>query len=85
MPEHAKASDAHRNLSSLKWVSTAGVCGFLFTAVCIMIRGSQIVADRGATRFQDVSLFFLDFKALFAIPIIVFGFNCHANVVTIFS
>lgn len=26
-----------------------------------------------------------DLGALFAIPIIVFGFNCHPNVVTIFS
>ncbi len=30
--------------------------------------------------FDGVELFKWDFGALFAIPIIVFGFNCHANV-----
>ena len=33
---------------------------------------------------SDVRLFAWDYEALFALPIVVFGFNCHANVVTIF-
>lgn len=33
----------------------------------------------------EVKWFIIDFQALFAIPIIVFGFNCHANVVTVFK
>ena len=35
--------------------------------------------------WAEVRLFIFDFHALFAIPIIVFGFNCHANVVTVFK
>jgi len=30
--------------------------------------------------FAGVELFHFDLNALYAIPIIVFGFNCHANV-----
>ena len=61
----------------------AAVVGFAYTAVAIVVRASQITAQRGAP-FEDIALFRWDFGALFAIPIIVFGFNCHANVVTIF-
>lgn len=73
-----------RNLSSLHYVSTAGVLGFLYTAAAIMIEGTKIVRARGSP-WEDVHWFNWDFKALFAIPIIVFGFNCHANVVTVFD
>ena len=59
------------------------VIGFIYTAVVVVIRGSQIAAERGD--FGDVKLFNWSFDALFAIPIVVFGFNCHANVVTIFT
>lgn len=38
----------------------------------------QMAVERGTT--DDLVLFKWDFGALFAIPIIVFGFNCHANV-----
>ena len=41
---------------------------------------SQIVMARKEGVFDGVELFRWDFGALFAIPIIVFGFNCHANV-----
>ncbi len=44
----------------------------------------QIVSHRDE-RWEGVHLFKFDFQALFAIPIIVFGFNCHANVVSIFK
>ena len=42
--------------------------------------GAQIVTTRKEGIFDGVELFKWDFGALFAIPIIVFGFNCHANV-----
>lgn len=61
----------------------AQVVGFIYTAVVVVIRGSEIAADRGD--FDDIKLFNWSFDALFAIPIVVFGFNCHANVVTIFT
>ena len=35
--------------------------------------------------WDEVHLVVWKFDALFAIPIIVFGFNCHANVVSIFK
>lgn len=73
-----------RDLSALEWISMAAVCGFLYTALAILVRGSQIVADR-VPHFSNVKAFQLNFGALFALPIVVFGFNCHANVVTIFS
>ena len=41
---------------------------------------AQIVMTRKEGVFDGVELFKWDFGALFAIPIIVFGFNCHANV-----
>jgi hypothetical protein len=59
------------------------VIGFIYTAIVIVIRGTEIVVERGD--FSDVQLFVWRFDALFAIPIVVFGFNCHANVVTIFT
>ena len=40
----------------------------------------QIIMTRKEGVFDGVELFRWDFGALFAIPIIVFGFNCHANV-----
>ena len=59
------------------------VVGFIYTAIVIVIRGTEIVVERGD--IGEVKLFNWGFEALFAIPIVVFGFNCHANVVTIFS
>lgn len=59
------------------------VIGFIYTAIVIVIRGTEIVIERGD--LHVVRLFRWEFDALFAIPIVVFGFNCHANVVTIFT
>ena len=59
------------------------VLGFVFTAVAVVVRSAELVAQRGD--WSDVHTFRWDYQALFAIPIVVFGFNCHANVVTIFS
>lgn len=42
----------------------------------------QITLSR-AEPWENVSLFHVDIKALYALPIVVFGFNCHANVVTV--
>ena len=57
--------------------------GFIFTAAAVVARSAQMVTERGDR--ADIKLFHWDYQALFAIPIVVFGFNCHANVVTIFS
>ena len=63
--------------------SVVQVLGFVFTAVAVVVRSAELVAQRG--NWSDVHTFRCDYQALFAIPIVVFGFNCHANVVTIFS
>lgn len=73
-----------RDLNALEWVSMAAVIGFIYTAIAIVVRAWYITSEREAP-FQDIRLFKFDFGALFALPIIVFGFNCHANVVTIFT
>ncbi|EIE22920.1 hypothetical protein COCSUDRAFT_47742 [Coccomyxa subellipsoidea C-169] len=72
-----------RDLGALAWVSMAAVIGFMYTAIVIVIRGTEIVMER--EDLSDVKLFRWTFDALFAVPIVVFGFNCHANVVTIFT
>ena len=75
-----------RDLGALAWVSMAAVVGFIFTAIAVVTRGTQIVQRRPQDiRYDNVALFHWDFQALFAIPIVVFGFNCHANVVTIMT
>ena len=48
----------------------------------LYVAPSQIIMTRKEGVFDGVELFRWDFGALFAIPIIVFGFNCHANVRT---
>ena len=42
---HDCVLNAHRNLSSLHWISTAGVCGFIYTAIAIVYESSKV---RGA-------------------------------------
>lgn len=75
-----------RQLGALAWVSIGAVVGFVFTAVAIVVRGSAIVHARPVEfRYEHVALFHWDIRALFAIPIVVFGFNCHANVVTVMT
>jgi amino acid permease len=43
----------------------------------------QAVAARDE-HWADIKLFHFDIQALYAISIVVFGFNCHANVVSVF-
>eukprot|EP00877_Chromochloris_zofingiensis_P003558 jgi/Chrzof1/13202/Cz07g24080.t1 len=73
-----------RNLSALEWVSLGAVVGFVYTSAAIVTRGVQIVQHRDPP-FEGVNLFVWDISALYAVSIIVFGFNSHANVVSIFQ
>jgi len=64
------------------------VFGFIYTSAvvlrnCIGIMGAREAAGRSA--WEGVELIRLDWGALFALPIVVFGFNCHANAVAIFQ
>lgn len=74
-----------RDLQALERVSFLAVLGFLYTAAAVLVRGTQTALARPPEeRWADVPLFRFDFQALFAISIVVFGFNCHANVVGVF-
>lgn len=75
-----------RNLGALAWVSVAAVVGFIFTAIAVVVRGLGLVHRRPHdVRYDDVYMWRFNYQALFSIPIVVFGFNCHANVVTIMT
>jgi amino acid permease len=75
------------DLAALEKVSAAAVAGFAFTAFTVVLRGWQLTFSRPAgERLSRVRLWPADkgLGLLDAIPLIVFGFNSHANVVTIF-
>eukprot|EP00878_Enallax_costatus_P011109 GHUV01011602.1.p1 GENE.GHUV01011602.1~~GHUV01011602.1.p1 ORF type:complete len:461 (+),score=81.03 GHUV01011602.1:314-1696(+) len=72
-----------RNLHALERISVAAVLGFIYTAIAVLVRGGQTVLSR-PDPWENVSLFNVNIKALYALPIVVFGFNCHANVVSVF-
>lgn len=76
-----------RTLGALARVSAAAVAGFAFTAAAVVARGLEAVAARGKHHKWDGMTKGVrgDYGALFAIPIVVFGFNCHANVVSVFT
>ncbi|KAF6257139.1 transmembrane amino acid transporter protein-domain-containing protein [Scenedesmus sp. NREL 46B-D3] len=72
-----------RNLSALERVSFAAVLGFLYTAGAVLVRGTQAITAK-PDPWAGVTLLNTDIQALYAISIVVFGFNCHANVVSVF-
>lgn len=80
---HPAVSHASERAEFIMMLGLVQVVGFIYTAIVVVIRGSEVAAERGD--MSDVKLFVWSFDALFAIPIVVFGFNCHANVVTIFT
>lgn len=50
-----------------------------------MLLHHQQIALQRPDLMAGVRLFEMDYDSLFAIPIVVFGFNCHAMVVSIFQ
>lgn len=72
-----------RNLQAMEYVSGAAVLGFLYTAAAVSTRGIQAAAAR-PDPMAGISLFNVDLRSLYSISIVVFGFNCHANVVGVF-
>ncbi|KAF6255255.1 transmembrane amino acid transporter protein-domain-containing protein [Scenedesmus sp. NREL 46B-D3] len=72
-----------RNLQAMEYVSGAAVVGFLYTAAAVSARGVQAAAAR-PDPMAGISLFHFDLRSLYAVSIVVFGFNCHANVVGVF-
>ena len=76
-----------RTLGALARVSAAAVAGFAVTAAAVVARGLEAVSARGRHHRWDGMTRGVrtDYGALFAVPIVVFGFNCHANVVSVFT
>ncbi|MEW5314672.1 MAG: hypothetical protein WDW38_006147 [Sanguina aurantia] len=73
-------------ITALSSLSSIAVAGFVYTALAVVYSGLQLAAARPPGRhWEGMQLVKWDLQALYAIPIVVFGFNCHANVVTIFS
>jgi len=72
-----------RRLGALSALSSIAVLGFLYTTACILYQGYTVAMSR-EDPWEGVELLHLDLRAMFALPIIVFGFNCHANAVPIF-
>lgn len=41
-----------RELSSLQWISTAGVCGFIYTAIAIVYESTKVLRQKFATSVE---------------------------------
>lgn len=74
-----------RKLGHLASLSAAAVVGFWYTAGVVAVVGSMQAYSRWPNPMEGVALIKWDLAALYAVPIVCFGFNCHANVVSIFS
>ncbi|GLC38252.1 hypothetical protein PLESTB_000940900 [Pleodorina starrii] len=72
-----------RQMGALAAMNRVAVLGFLLGAGLVVFRGMQVALERPEL-MSGVRLFNIGYHTLFAIPILVFGFNCHAMVVTIF-
>ncbi|KAI8469768.1 MAG: transmembrane amino acid transporter protein-domain-containing protein [Monoraphidium minutum] len=72
-----------KNLSAMEYVSGAAVLGFLYTSVAVSVRGIQTAAAR-PDPWAGISWIHWDAPALYAVSLVIFGFNCHANVVSVF-
>ena len=73
-----------RRIGALCALSSVAVVGFLYTSAVVLRNAFIVMAKReaeGLSPFDGVELLRLDYGALFALPIVVFGFNCHANAV----
>lgn len=73
-----------RNLTALDKLNQVAILGFLFGAGLVVYRGFQVALEREHL-LEGVSLFRFDRLTLHAIPIVVFGFNCHSTVVSVYS
>lgn len=62
-------------------VQLVGAC---IKLTCHCMCGTQVFRAR-PNPWGDIQLFGVDVQALYAVSIVVFGFNCHANVVSVFA
>ncbi|KAG2500250.1 hypothetical protein HYH03_001828 [Edaphochlamys debaryana] len=73
-----------RDLGALNTLNRVAVLGFLVGAALVVARSFQLAFERDDV-WEGVELFSLNYHSLFAIPIVVFGFNCHSMIVSIFA
>ena len=74
-----------KRIGALSALSSVAVVGFLYTSVVVLRNAFLVMSERrreGISTWEGVELIKFDFGALFALPIVVFGFNCHANSVS---
>jgi amino acid permease len=74
-----------KRIGALSALSSVAVVGFLYTSVVVLRNAFLVMSERSGERkspWEGVELIKFDFGALFALPIVVFGFNCHANSVS---
>lgn len=73
-----------QKLGALTAVSSLCIYGLMAVTACIVIRSAQIVSSDGYS-YDDVRAFNPSLSFLTALPIIVFGFQCHTNVITVWQ
>ena len=74
-----------RTLSSAASISVVNFCAFIIVILTLMVRSIQtIVATDVHQRFEDVHMFVPGTWPK-ALPIAVFGLQCHAQVVSVFT
>lgn len=72
-----------KRITALSALSSVAIVGFVYTSIAIVVYGVSVVKARPEP-FEGINLSFTNLQSyLFAIPIVVFGFNCHANVVVV--
>jgi sodium-coupled neutral amino acid transporter 7/8 len=77
-----------RRLGALARASAAAVAGFAATAAAVVLRGAQAASARpSGERWAGVvfGVAPLSRASLSALPVFCFAFNCHANVVSVFT
>lgn len=72
-----------QRITALSALSSVAILGFLYTSGAIVVNAVKVVGER-ENPFIGIDLYFTDLRSTFyAIPVIVFGFNCHANVTVV--
>jgi sodium-coupled neutral amino acid transporter 7/8 len=72
-----------KRITALSALSSVAIVGFFYTSAAILFNAITVVTSR-PDPLEGINLYFTDLSSyLFAIPVVVFGFNCHANVVVV--
>eukprot|EP00798_Chlamydomonas_sp_ICE-L_P023913 gene23913-9484_t len=72
-----------KTLNALVPVYSSAFLCFLYTAAVVVFESGQEFSKRSPDPFEGVVWLKCDVGVLYALPIIVFGFNCHTNVLNL--